>query len=193
MKIRFLIPIAMLGATAAHASPVSLGLHGGVTLPTGDLSRAVGDGFHIGASVSSALDARYGSGVELNYHVLGEHTLATRALGLPMTTRQSLRLIEAAVFVRANLTPRGTRAAPYLEAGFGVDHVRPDITISGPGFSIRSTDSDVWPGVFGGAGVWVRQGRANAVSLEVLFRQIVHNKPGSMVTVSLGLRRSAGF
>jgi len=189
MKVRTLLLAAIVllgGAAIAHAASGSVGIHAGLSAPSGDLARAVGDGFHVGFSVAYPLDSRSGIGFDAHYHVLAEKTSVVRVLGFPISLREKANILEAALSVRAVLAPKGTRVAPYLKGGFGVDHVAADAILTSQTSSIRTTESHLWPGLLGGVGVSMRLGDATGLSLEGLFHQIVSdNGPTDLYTVAL--------
>lgn len=181
-----LAAIALPGGPAPARAESTIGLNAGFSAPTGDLGRAVGNGFHVGLSFVRPMSSRDAIGIDANYHVLSERTQTERIFGFPITLEERADILEAVAYVRVILAPEGTRVAPYLRGGFGLDYVDPTVkvTVEGP-IEIHGGEAHLWPGLLGGAGMSIPVGEANGLRIEGLFHQIMGNDPANLFTVGL--------
>lgn len=183
--------LLLTGGSHAHGDQTSLtvGFHGGISNPIGDLGRFIGDGYHFGLSVEGPADLWHGAGVVGNYHRFEEKTHTEPVFGFPVTFRQDAELLEAALFVRIALVPRGLRGTPYLRAGIGASRVSGDLAIRTPAARARTRYSETYPTLHGGGGFAWRLNRASLLTLDFLYHAInEENEFSHHMTAALGLR-----
>ncbi|MDF1504361.1 outer membrane beta-barrel protein [Roseisolibacter sp. H3M3-2] len=117
-RILAAVPVALtLTAAAAHAQattttrPVSFGLSGGLTLPTGDIGDAVESGYNVGGLLEFARPASpIAFRVEVDYQRFGSK--------LDLPGAGDLRVISGAANVLYKFA--GQTARPYLLGGVGL-------------------------------------------------------------------------
>jgi hypothetical protein len=174
------------GGHRVYAGAGSIGLGGGLSIPSADLRRGVGDGPHIAISWSYPINSHSQIGVDGYYNYLTEKTQTTQLFG-PVTGTEKATIIEAMPCFRVFLGPKRGRVVPYFKAGIGVDYVRPDLTLTTAYGSIRTTESHVWPGELVGLAASTRIGKTRAVSIEGLFHVIQSNDGQSDEFYTVGL------
>lgn len=167
---------------AAFAGGPAPGVHGGYSAPTGS-ARTIGDGFHLGFTLGY-LESGNGFGIDANCHVLSERTTMPMP-GIPILVTQKGLLYEAAFYVRARIAPKHLAVLPYFKGGFGLAHMKPDLTITGPSGSLHSTDSETRPELLAGIGVATNHSGPR-LGIEVLLHQIYSDsRHDDLVTIAL--------
>lgn len=178
--------IALCGIDVAQASG-SGAICAGLSVPTGDLSSSLDNGFYVGVSGDHMVNANTAIGVDASYHVLGEGGVSQVA-GLPITITENASILEAMLYGRSILLRKDTPISPYLKWGFGVDYVMAEATyFSQFVSSFRSSGAHAWLGLLGGLGVSIRLNDMNAVRVEGQFHYIESDHATEMVTVGIGL------
>jgi Outer membrane protein beta-barrel domain len=180
--------VALLVSCSGQAyASVILGLHGGLSAPSGDLSHSAGNGWNAGGALLVPIDARNAAGFEVGYEALAARTTSTYFF-VPITVREKVNILDASLFVRAILLPKRYSVAPYLKFGLGIDNVMPDVTIATPAQTSHASDSHVWGAFHAGAGVTVPVNRATQLYVEGLYHAIESNdqSSGNLFTVSVG-------
>ena len=187
-RVLLLVSIALaVHVAVAQAAPLAFGFCAGTSTPTGDLASGVGDGFHLGLSAATPVDAHNLTELDLEYHQFGAKSSVLGSFGSPLRMRQQLDLTEAMLIVRVLVAPKSARVVPYVKAGFGLEHARTDLTAMGPGWPTHAIATNNWVGVAGGAGVSLPLLGRTRVCLEGLYHQIrISNASSNLFTVSLG-------
>src|SRR5262245_18800449 len=181
-----LAAIGMLAcAGRAHAAE-SVGIHAGLSVPTGELARSVGEGFHVGVSVA-ALNPNGGVGIDATYHVFAERTSEVPLIGTTIL-RERARLFEVALTFQGFLLPKTRGIAPYLKAGFGGHYVKADGVLTSQYFSVPINDSNWWPVLLAGVGFWMPLGERNGLCLEGLFHRTQSDNDVDFISVALAYR-----
>ncbi|MGI8499233.1 MAG: outer membrane protein [Gemmatimonadaceae bacterium] len=141
-------------ARAQMGSPVSFGIVGGATLPTGDLSDAAKTGWHAGGAVQFSVPMiPVGLRADVMYHHLGlkdatqsiEGTTLTEKFSMITGTLNGMFMVPMAA---------GGMVKPYVIAGVGAYNLRSSVDCSGSCTGIgTASDNSTKFGLNGGAGV----------------------------------------
>ena len=195
MKARVVLVASLwllLSASVARPGTVPIGIQGGASVPTGDLAKSVGDGYHFGLFIAYLPDSLNGFELDANYHVLTEKTSTIDAFFVPLTFKQNATILEGLLCFRIALVPKGVRAVPYLKGGFGVELTQTQVTFESTE-SFTSSESRAWLGAVAGAGLSLPLGAVSGVRVEGLFHLIqTDTEATEMYTIALGFWTKAG-
>lgn len=128
MKLKALVLGAMLlcAAGVSHAQSTSLGLIGGLGVPTGDFSDAANTGYYVGANGAYMFNQQFGIGVDLAYHGwAGSDDLnaATDALLGTTGSEWTWSAIQATPHLIVAVPSEGT-VRPWFKAGAGLYNLK---------------------------------------------------------------------
>ena len=186
MKFRIVLVAATMslcGAPLASAELRSIGVQSGWSTPLGDLADGVRDGTYVGVSANQPIGRQQVLFLDVNYHALRDKT--TILLPGYLAVRQSVRITETAVGVRAMLTPPRVPISPYLKFGVALEFVDPKLVFDTTYESVYVTDPRFWPGFLGAVGVSVPLGASAGLRLEGMFHAIESNSMAMVGTVGL--------
>jgi hypothetical protein len=171
-RIVLLAAIASLfgGAMVASAEPRSISVQSGRSTPVGDLADEVGEGIYVGVSANQPIGDQELLFLDLDYHVLGDKT--TILLPGYLSARESMRITETAIGLRALLAPPRVPISPYLKLGVALEFVEPSLVLDTASEAILISTPHFWPGFLGGIGVSVPLGGSAGLRLEGSLRAI---------------------
>ncbi len=186
MKFKTLVSAVLLvvAATAAHAANTStIGVNGGLTIPTGDLGDAVGIGFHIGGEYTYMVNENVGVGGDLAYHKFGSKDVTVGAY----TISSELSTIQYTAHGKL-FFPTQSEMKPYLKLGLGMYTGKAKVSSNIPG-AIEGEDSSTDFGINFGVGADWKINESMSWGGNAAYHTIDGD---ALLTVSAGLRWGMG-
>jgi hypothetical protein len=115
------VALLSLVAGTANAGSNSIGLTGGMGVPTGDYSNAASTGWHIGATGTHMLNNQWGIGGDVGYHAWGGSKDANLAAETAFGPGSKFKWSAIQATAHAVIAfPSQSKVKPYATAGLGL-------------------------------------------------------------------------
>lgn len=141
-----MVGLACLAPTASAGSPITLGLGGGITMPTNDTGDVLKNGFHLRGLAEFHVPALpFGLRGALGYQKMNVQDALQAATSMTNGQSQILSGLAGVTFPLMSSGP----VRPYITASLGAFHVKGEADSSG--VSVSNTETRF--GIDGGAGL----------------------------------------
>ena len=201
MKLRtltasvFVLALGVAGAAQAAAPMQTIGINAGLTLPSGDLSNAVGTGFFGGGTYTYRLNSQFGIVGDVNYHSFGKKTYSQGFYSVDET----FSMVQVGAHGKYFFPMKDDKMAPYAKVGLGIYNSSAKLTESSytiggftyPGASRTSSSSDF--GFSLGVGTTMKLKNKASWGAEAMYHMVsTSGSSADMITVGLSYNWMVG-
>ena len=176
----------LMGVAAARAAPgQSIGMGGGFTVPTGDLSDLAGTGFHVGGAYTYRVGPQFGLGGDVAYHSLGAKEESGYDGMVAYNVKLTTHALQAGLHARLYFTS-GSKTEPYLKLGVGLYNIGQKAEVSATdgvnSASASQTVSESKVGLSAGFGLAIGLNDQAALGIEAQYHLIPSSDSSKLAT-----------